>query len=165
MDVKETVPDLQLDSLGEVFPTIIGKNLNKKIMNIPGDYSDKNLIAIVAFQRWHQDLVDESIENLECMKLHHTHFIIEVPVLQQFSRLRQMRLDGIMRAGIRDREIRQRTVTVYLDKEEFRAKLKIPNEDTIHWFVVDHASKSIIMKGTGVVSQKDVHRIDTITNH
>ena len=47
MDVKETVPDLQLDSLGEVFPTIIGKNLNKKMSDANLGRVAKNSTEIV----------------------------------------------------------------------------------------------------------------------
>ena len=70
-----------------------------------------------------------------------------------------MRLDAIMRAGIRDYQIRQRTITVYTDKEEFKQKLAIPNEDDIHWFVVSHSSKEILNRGIGVISSEDISQI------
>ena len=65
-----------------------------------------------------------------------------------------------MRLGIRDRAVRQRTITVYLDKKEFQANLNIPNDDSIHWFVVDHATKKIFMRGAGNISSQ---QIDAIT--
>ena len=71
-----------------------------------------------------------------------------------------MRLDTIMRLGIRDRAVRQRTITVYLDKKEFQESLDIPNDESIHWFVVDHASNKILMRGAGNISSQ---QIDAIT--
>ncbi len=145
--------------MAEIFPTITAKNLNKKKISIPDDFSQKNLIAIVAFQRWHQELVDESIENLEKENLNDNHHIIEVPVVKQFSKLRRMRLDGVMRAGITDYDIRQRTITAYLDKQAFRNSLSIPNEDTIYWFLVNHATKVIILRGAGVITSEQINQI------
>jgi len=145
--------------MAEIFPTITAKNLNKKKVAIPDDFSQKNLIAIVAFQRWHQDLVDESIENLEKENVNDNHHIIEVPVVKQFSKLRRMRLDGVMRAGITDYDIRQRTITAYLDKQAFRSSLSIPNEDTIYWFLVNHATKVIMLRGSGVITSEQINQI------
>ena len=142
-----------------IFPTIVGKNLNKQKKVIPNDFSERDTVVIVAFQRWHQPLVDTTIENLERSNIQDTHNIIEVPVVSQLSLFRRMRLDAIMRLGIRDYQIRQRTITVYTDKEEFRQKLAIPNEDDIHWFVVSHSSKEILNRGIGVISLEDINRI------
>jgi hypothetical protein len=47
--------------MAEIFPTIIGKNLNKQVTAIPDDFSEQPLIVIAAFQRWHQNLVDQSL--------------------------------------------------------------------------------------------------------
>jgi len=145
--------------MADVFPSVFGKNLNKEGMTIPDDFSEKNLFVITAFQQWHQPLVDESIKNLEECDVQNTHHIIEVPVIQQLSWFRRMRLDTLMRLAIKNREIRQRTITVCLDKKEFRDNLGIPNEDTIYWFIIDHISKRILMRGTGVISPKEVNRI------
>ena len=145
--------------MDDVFPSIQGKNLNKRSLTIPDDFTEKNLFIIVAFLQWQQRAVDEVIEHLEANDVHLTHHIIEVPVIQQTTWLRQVRLDTLMRMGIRDREVRQRTITVYLDKKEFQASLNIPNDESIHWFVVEHATKKILMRGAGNISQQE---IDTI---
>ena len=145
--------------MDDVFPSIQGKNLNKRSLTIPDDFTEKNLFIIVAFLQWQQRAVDEVIEHLEANDVHLTHHIIEVPVIQQTTWLRQVRLDTLMRMGIRDREVRQRTITVYLDKKEFQASLDIPNDDSIHWFVVDHATKKILMRGAGNISSQQIEEI------
>ena len=66
---------------GEIneFPSIEGNNLNKEKKVVPDDFVDKDLIIIVAFQQWHQGLVDQSINLLENNEKDLTHNIIEVP--------------------------------------------------------------------------------------
>tara|TARA_B110000483_G_scaffold91727_1_gene113212 strand:- start:52 stop:507 length:456 start_codon:yes stop_codon:yes gene_type:complete len=147
--------------MAEIFPTIIGKNLNKQVTAIPDDFSEQPLIVIAAFQRWHQNLVDQSMENLDKMNMNETHTIIEVPVIKKSSMLQRMRLDGLMRAAISDVGVRQRTITVYLDKQAFRDSLNIANEDTMYWFLVDHATKSILLRGSGILTSEDISQIKT----
>ena len=134
------------------FPAIEGNNLNKQKKVVPDDFVDKNLIVIVAFQQWHQPLVDESILLLENNGLGETHNIIEVPTIQKTSKLAEIYLDGVMRAGIRDDRIRNRTITAYIDKEQFKSDLEIPDEDTIYWFLVQKNTNNIIAKGYGIIT-------------
>ena len=74
------------------FPSIQGSNLNKEKKVVPDDFVDKNLIVIVAFQQWHQPLVDESISLLENNGLGETHNIIEVPTVQKTTKLAEMKI-------------------------------------------------------------------------
>ena len=146
-------------TMDELFPTIFGKNLNKEKKAIPDDFLGVELFVIVAFQRWHQNLVDEAISNLEKYNIENTHYIIEVPVVSELSLLRRMRLNAIMRAGITDFTIRQRTITVYTDKEEFKQNLGIPSEEEIHWFIVNPSTKIIRRRGVGVISPAEISNI------
>ena len=145
--------------MSEVFPSVTGRNLNKETLTIPDDYGEKNLLVIVAFQRWQQGIVDDAITILEESKLDRTHSIIEIPVIQRSTRFRQIRLDTLMRAVIRDRHIRQRTVTVYTDKQAFREKLGIANDKSIHWFLIDHVSKTILLRGADTISPENITQI------
>ena len=143
------------------FPAIEGNNLNKQKKVVPDDFVDKNLIVIVAFQQWHQPLVDESILLLENNGLGETHNIIEVPTIQKTSKLAEIYLDGVMRAGIRDDRIRNRTITAYIDKEQFKEDLEIPDEDTIYWFLVKKNTNYIIDKGYGIITEKELEIINS----
>ena len=143
------------------FPSIQGNNLNKEKKIVPDDFVDKNLVVIVAFQQWHQPLVDESIFLLEENGLGETHNIIEVPTVQKTSKLAEIYLDGIMRAGIRDDRIRDRTITAYLDKNQFLEILDIPSDETIHWFLIEENSKDILARGYGIITEKDLELINS----
>jgi hypothetical protein len=143
------------------FPTIQGNTLNKEKKLVPDDFVDKNLVVIVAFQQWHQALVDESILLLEKNGLGETHNIIEVPTVQKTTKLAEVYLDGIMRAGIRDDRIRNRTITAYLDKNQFLEILDIPSDETIHWFLIEKNSKDILARGYGIIAEEDLDLINS----
>ena len=149
---------------GEEFPTIQGRNLNKEDKSVPVDFVDKDLIVIVAFQQWHQALVDETIELLEKNGVGETHNIIEVPTVQKSSKLNEIYLDGIMRAAIRDDRIRNRTITAYLDKESFKNALDIPDEQTIYWYLIKKDSNVIQKSGHGVISEQEMIEIKNLTS-
>ena len=68
-----------------LFPTLVGKNLNKQKITIPEDFSNKDIIIIIAFQRWHQPLVDTIITNLEQINIEDRYHLIEVPVVSHLS--------------------------------------------------------------------------------
>ena len=122
---------------------------------------DKDLIIIVAFQQWHQGLVDESINLLENNEMDLTHNIIEVPTIRKTNKLNEIYLDGVMRAGIRDDRIRNRTITAYLNKEEFKEDLDIPNEETIYWFLIKEGTSKILIQGEGIITEKELELIQS----
>jgi hypothetical protein len=45
-------------------------------------------------------------------------------------------IDGGMRAGIPDRSVRERTITLYTNKPLFEKHLNIKSEDTIYLFLI-----------------------------
>ena len=145
------------------FPSIEGRNLNKQTITVPDDLSEQCIVLIVAFQRWHQRLVDESIDLLEQHNMNDTHSIYEIPVIQRATAFRRMRLDALMRAGIPDVRIRQRTITVYLDKKAFMIDAGIPSDDTIYWFLIDHESKETLLRGTGAIGLEAMQQIKAAT--
>ena len=122
---------------------------------------DKDLIIIVAFQQWHQGLVDQSINLLEYNEMDLTHNIIEVPTIRKTNKLNEIYLDGVMRAGIRDDRIRNRTITAYLNKEEFKEDLDIPNEETIYWFLIEEGTNKILIQGEGIITEKELELIQS----
>jgi len=142
-------------------PSIEGNNLNKEKKVVPDDFVDKDLIIIVAFQQWHQGLVDQSINLLENNEMDLTHNIIEVPTIRKTNKLNEIYLDGVMRAGIRDDRIRNRTITAYLNKEEFREDLDIPNEETIYWFLIEEGTSKILIQGEGIITEKELELIQS----
>lgn len=90
-----------------------------------------------------------------------THNIIEVPTIRKTNKLNEIYLDGVMRAGIRDDRIRNRTITAYLNKEEFKEDLDIPNEETIYWFLIKEGTNKILIQGEGIITEKELELIQS----
>ena len=106
-------------------------------------------------------MVDESISLLENNGFGDTHNIIEVPTVQKSSKLFEVYLDGIMRAGIRDDRIRDRTITAYVDLDQFLEILDIPSNETIYWFLIERGSKNILTRGYGIIAEEDLDLISS----
>lgn len=119
------------------FPDISGENLEKKKYNIPYDLEGELNILIVPFQRWHQSLVDEwsvFLNNIERSNRNFRYY--EVPTLNSGYKIMRFMIDGGMRAGIPDRSVRERTITLYTNKPLFEEQLNINSEDTIYLFLI-----------------------------
>jgi hypothetical protein len=124
------------------FPEVSGSNLEGQKYTLPRDFEGEVNLAIVAFQRWHQDLVDTWIPDARKLQGESQKFrFYELPTIYRGNPLFRLWLDKGMAAGIPDIEARRATITLYLDKPEFRASLGIPDEETIHLFLVDRQGK------------------------
>ena len=98
------------------------------------------------------NLVDESSYLLENNGFGDSHNIIEVPTVQKSSKLFEVYLDGIMRAGIRDDRIRDRTITAYVDLDQFLENLC--SNETIYWFLIEKEA-NILTRGYGITAEED----------
>ncbi|MGD2072291.1 MAG: hypothetical protein PVG65_02240 [Candidatus Thorarchaeota archaeon] len=121
-----------------MFPKVSGKNLLKEKIVIPTQLRGKLNIVIVAFQQWHQKLVDSWIPFLENISHEYHNFeFYELPTIQNMNFLYRMIINNGMRFGIQSKETRGRTITLYIDKPPFKCKLGISNEKDIHIFLID----------------------------
>ena len=66
-----------------------------------------------------------------------------------------------MRAGIRDDRIRDRTITAYVDLDQFLENLDIPSNETIYWFLIEKGSKNILTRGYGIIAEEDLDLISS----
>lgn len=119
------------------FPKVSGSNLEGRKFQLPRDFEGAINLAIVPFQRWHQDVVDTWAPALGGLVQAMPGFrFYELPTLWRMNPLYRWGIDAGMRAGIPDRSTREITITLYLDKDAFRRQLEIPNEETIHLLLV-----------------------------
>ena len=120
------------------FPEVKGSNLEGKNYNLPGDFEGKINLVFVAFQRWHQDLVDSWMP--AALKIADSTpglCFYELPTLYNANFLYRKMINSGMKSGIPDVSARERTITLYIDKDGFRGSLNIPDEESIHIYLVD----------------------------
>ena len=131
------------------FPVVSGFNLDRQEFEFPRDFGGEYNLVIVPFQRYHQQIVNTWIPFAQEVEASFPGFIYyELPTIYEMPVLSRTFLNEGMRAGIPDQTARERTITLYLNKETFKSALGIPNEDDIYLFVVDRAGE-IVWSTTG----------------
>ncbi len=131
------------------FPVVSGFNLDRREFQFPRDFGGDYNLVIVPFQRYHQQIVNTWIPFAQDVEASFPEFVYyELPTIYEMPALSRTFLNEGMRAGIPDQMARERTITLYLNKETFKSALGIPNEDDIYLFVVDRAGE-IVWRTTG----------------
>lgn len=119
-------------------PRVRGSNLERQKLTFPDDFSGEYNLVFIAFQRWHQDLIDEWVPFIEQLAEQYPDLnYYEFPTLPDKGFLYRTFLNEGMRAGIPNKATRERTITLYLDKHSFRNKLEIKNEQNIWLYLFD----------------------------
>ncbi len=135
--------------LGMRFPNVSGSNLEGREFNLPDDFEGDLTLVIVPFQRRHQDVIDVWAPHVKELAAAMPGFrFYETPTLARMNRLYRWGIDSGMRGGIPDPATRAITITLYIDKEPFRAALEIPDEETVHFLLLD-GKREVIWRGTG----------------
>jgi hypothetical protein len=120
------------------FPEVKGRNLENIEFTIPADLKGNYNLLIIPFQQWHQSLVDQWIPFLESIKKDLSGFYYyEIPTLNESYKTFRFVIDGGMRAGIPDKAVRERTITLYINKTKFKSLLNISSEETIFLYLTD----------------------------
>jgi hypothetical protein len=120
------------------FPATSGSNLDRKRIALPQEFEGELNLVFVAFQQWQQVQVDSWIpfaRQLEetCPDVRY----YELPVIRRLNVVARTFINEGMRAGIPDPVARERTITLYLDKDEFRKALDLPREDDMYALLLD----------------------------
>jgi hypothetical protein len=124
------------------FPKVSGSNLLRQKLTLPQDFQGKLNLIFIAFEQWQQGEVDSWMAlagELEEQVKDLAYY--ELPTIQTRNPLFKLLLNEGMRAGIPNPKTRQRTITLYLDKADFRRALEMSDEEHIYVLVVDRQGK------------------------
>jgi len=140
------------DSMGR-FPQLQASNLEKRLMNLPGDFEGSRNLLLVAFQREQQSQVDTWLREMKRFEEVDPSFrYYELPTIQSPNRLLRWIIDTGMRRGIPDPKARARTITLYIDKAPFLKALGITDEKRIYCFLVDRTGR-VLWRTDGVFEE------------
>ena len=120
------------------FPTVSGSNLLRQKLTLPQDLQGTLNLVFIPFQQWQQSEVDSWVTLAG--QLEETYdglYYYELPTIQSKGVLYKTFINEGMRAGIPNPKSRERTITLYLDKPEFRAALDMQDEDHIYILLID----------------------------
>jgi hypothetical protein len=139
------------------FPNLSASNIEGRRFKLPRDFLGRMNIIIIAFRREQQILIDEWIPFLKVLIKNYPEIeFYELPTVGTSYFLIRWFINGGMREGIQDKRTRERTITLYLNKRDFRKQLKIPNEDTIYLFLLDTNSQVIWSDKGNFTKQKGI---------
>jgi hypothetical protein len=131
------------------FPALKVRDLEGTDYVIPHGLPGGPHVVIIAFQQWHQMLVNLWVPGLQEIAGRHSGMEVwEVPSISQGYRLFRGGIDGGMRAGIPDPDTRRHTLTAYTDIGHLARDLEIDSTETIHVFLVD-CSGNILWRAEG----------------
>jgi hypothetical protein len=124
------------------FPAVIGSNLQRRKLDLPQDFEGELNLVLIAFQQWQQTQVDTWIPFARQLEGTHSGLrYYELPTIQRLDVLARTFINEGMRAGLPDPIVRERTITLYLDKNAFRQALQLPHEDDIYVLLLDHQGR------------------------
>ncbi len=111
-------------------------------MTLPQDFQGELNLVFIPFERWHQTEVDSWSTLAEELEQEYKGLVYyELPTLQNGGAFYRIFLNEGMRAGIPNPKTRERTITLYLDKADFRGALDMKDEEHIYVLVVDRQGK------------------------
>jgi len=134
------------------FPTVTSENLEGKMLTLPRDFGGARNVVFVAFLRKQQDDVDTWVPFVkQALGRHPGNDYYEIPTIKRMVAPMRWMINRGMKGGIDDRSARDRTVTLYIDKDPFKKALGIAGEDAIQVLVVDRAGQ-VLWRTTGTFS-------------
>jgi hypothetical protein len=137
------------------FPEVSGYNLDRRNFSFPSDFEGDLNLLIVAFKQNHPSTVNTWIPHVQKLEREFPGMVYyELPTIKEMSLVSRTFINEGMRAGIPDQTARERTVTLYIDKERFNAALNIPDEEDIQLFLVDTSGRIIWREKGGFDGEK-----------
>lgn len=127
-----------------IFPTIKARDLDGTDYVLPRDLPAGPRLVLIAFKRWHQDIIERWRPHLDQMVADTPSLSVwEVPALSSMYGMARPFIDGGMSAGIPDPQVRQHTLTVYTELGEFATALGLESFDSVHLLLLDVAGEVV----------------------
>ncbi len=142
-------PDAPTETSGVRFPQADGFNLESEPLSLPADFAGTLNVVILAYIQWQQSQVNTWLPPLERLQAQYPDVAVyELPVIEDRSVLAKAFIDAGMRLGVPNREIRRKTVTLYLDVSTFNEALQVDHTDVIHILLLD-ADGTVLWREVG----------------
>jgi hypothetical protein len=142
------------------FPTIEARDLEGDVYTLPDGLPAGRRLVLVAFRRWQQILIDGWKSRLSSLQRENPDLTVwEVPALGRRYRAARPYIDGGMRAGIIDVDVRLHTLTSYTDLRALLGGLDIRDTETVHAFLVGDDGE-ILWRGEGEADGDKIQSLD-----
>ncbi|MGF1524491.1 MAG: hypothetical protein ACFBSF_19385 [Leptolyngbyaceae cyanobacterium] len=150
------------------FPNVSGFNLLGDQFYFPGDFTAPYNVVLLVYTQSQQNDVYPWLPLLEQLEADYSSVqYYELPTLPEFNAAARAQLDQWMIAGIPDEATRNRTVTLYLDVENFNRAVGIDSTEAIQILLVTPEGE-ILWRTEGAFSEAKGEalqtRIDNLAN-
>jgi hypothetical protein len=120
-----------------MFPSMTGIDLLGEERPLPDSFEGEFNIVSIAFQREQQENVNTWIEAVKPVLAENDNVrYYEVPLIYEMNAMMRGWVNNGMRSGLPSEEARERTITVYTDREKFFDMMNM-NEDTIYTLLLN----------------------------
>lgn len=141
------------------FPPLKSETLGKLAMRLPLDFQGERNLLLIAFRREQQKDIDTWLAQMKRYEGIDKGFrYYEIPTIEKENPFMRWFINTGMRHGIPDKKARERTITLYIEKEPFENSLRIPDEKNIYAMVVDH-SGNVLWRATGPYDEASGKRL------
>lgn len=162
MKISPSKSRLQITRDEMHFPLVSGYNLNRQELEFPRDFLGEVNLVIVPFKQQQQAVVNTWIPFAQEVEAKDPGFIYyELPTIYAMPAVSRTFINEGMRAGIPDPKARERTVTLYLDKETFKSALDIRSEDEIYLFLVDQQGQ-VLWRSSGEYTAEKAGQLTSV---
>ncbi len=141
-----------------ILPEMTGIDLLGQERTIPSTFTGKWNIVAIAFEREQQEdvntwipVADEMMLEIDGLKFY------EVPLIYEMNMAMRSWVNNGMRAGISDPVARERTITVYTDREKFLSLMDM-DTDSIYVLLVDAQGK-ILWRHEGIATPEAIRAL------
>lgn len=120
------------------FPSLEVETLRGRTLRLPADLKGQRNLLLVAYEREQQADLDTWLAVLDTLAPQLPDFAYyELPTIGSSFKWMRAVIDGGMKQGIPDRAQRDRTITLYLDVDWFRAQIGTAESDSVAALLVD----------------------------
>ena len=131
------------------FPALESETLEKQVVQLPQDFRGERNLLLIAFEREQQKDIDTWLTQMKRYEDIDKEFrYYEIPTIEKMNRFMRWFINTGMRRGIPEKKARERTITLYIDKEPFKKSIKITDEKKIYAVVVNR-SGTVLWRATG----------------
>jgi hypothetical protein len=124
------------------FPTLHTHDLEETAYVVPDELPGRLRVILLPFKRWQQVLVEQWQEALApALEGAADVTVWEVPALAGLWKPARNYIDGGMRSGIPDVDVRRHTLTTYGELDSITYGLDIFSFETVHAFLLDAAGE------------------------
>lgn len=151
-----------VDEAGGEFPHVTGINLHGETVTLPAGFDGTRNLVAVGFERDHQSAIDAWIGVADALAARHADFrFYELPTIFPINFAWRLWVNNGMRSGIPSDHARARTITLYLERDEFTEALAIPDMTQIHVLLLDEAGK-VLWRTTGPATEADRRALEGV---